>query len=129
MLSQPWYSCPLDVSLDFFTSHKDLAEFSLLWPQADVTSYFDTQFHHLGSFVLIFIASPLELVVGPRSLYGRLFTYFKCASFWLHGCCGEWIVCPVKRLTIPIGCCNYFNWPSYFGPQISEFSVDIGALP
>ena len=28
---------------------------------------------------------------------------FKCVSFWLHGCCGEWEGGHVNRLTTPVG--------------------------
>ena len=28
---------------------------------------------------------------------------FKCVSFWLHGCCGEWEGGPVNRLTTHVG--------------------------
>ena len=37
-------------------------------------------------------------------LYNEVYLQmFKCVSFWLHGCCGEWEGGPVNRLTIPVG--------------------------
>ena len=41
-------------------------------------------------------------VVYIREVYLHI---FKCVSFWLHGCCGEWEEGPVNRLTTPVG------WP------------------
>ena len=48
--------------------------------------------------VLIIRTSPLGVVVGC-CLYKEVYLQiFKCVSFWLHGCCGEWEGGPVNQV-------------------------------
>ena len=54
--------------------------------------------------VLIFMDSPNGLGPGLLSILGGLFTFFKCMSFWSHGCCGEWEGWARKQLV------NHNSW-------------------
>ena len=49
------------------------------------------------------MTSSLGVAVGLLSIELGVFTNFKCMSFLLHGCCGDWEGWALNRLTTPVG--------------------------
>ena len=92
------------------------AEHSL--PYSDVTIYiFDISYLSSMLYVYRFLW-PLRfgwLLVW--CLYKEVYLQiFKCVSFWLHGCCGEWEVGPVNQV-------NHTSWVAVVTPTDRPKSV------
>ena len=73
-------------------------------PYLDVAKYIFDIKYLLTMLCVYWFLWPLRLVwLLVCCLYKEVYLQiFKCVSFWLHGCCGEWEGGPVNRLTTPI---------------------------
>ena len=74
-------------------------------PYSDVAKYIFDIWYLLTMLFMYWFLWPLRLVwLLVCCLYKEVYSQiFKCVSFWLHGCCGEWECGPVNRLTTPVG--------------------------
>ena len=87
-------------------------------PYSDVAKYiFDIYYLSTMLFVYWFLW-PLRLVwLLVCCLYKEIYLQiFKCVSFWLHGCCGEWEGGPVNQV-------NHTSWVAVFTPNDRPKSV------
>ena len=87
-------------------------------PYWDVAKYiFDIYYLLTMLFVYLFLW-PLRLVwLLVCCLYKEVYLQnFKCVSFWLHGCCGEWEGGPVNQV-------NHTSWMAVVTPTDRPKSV------
>ena len=68
-------------------------------------------------FVYWFLWPPRLVWLLVCCLYKEVYVHiFKCVSFWLHGCCGEWEGGPVNQV-------NHTSWVAVVSPTHRPKSV------
>ena len=75
-------------------------------PYSDVAKYIFYTYYLLTMLFVYWFLCPLRLVwlLVCCCLYKEVYLQiFKCVSFWLHGCCGEWEGGPVNQI-------NHTSW-------------------
>ena len=85
---------------------------------SDVAKYIFDIFHFLTMLFVYWLLWPLRLVwLLVCCLYKEVYLQiFKCVSFWLHGCCGEWEGGPVNQV-------NQTSWVAVVTPTDRPKSV------
>ena len=84
----------------------DVAQYIFIWPQ-----YIFDIYYLLTMLFVYWFLWPLRLVwLLVCCLYKEVYLQiFKCVSFWLHGCCGEWEGGPVNQV-------NHTSWVAVVTP-------------
>ena len=87
-------------------------------PYSDVAKYIFDIYYLLTMLFVYWFLWPLCLVwLLVCSLYKDVYLQiFKCVSFWLHGCCGEWECGPVNQV-------NHTSWVAVVTPTDRPKSV------
>ena len=87
-------------------------------PYSDVAKYIFDIYYLLTMLFVYWFLLPLCLVwLLVCCLYKEVYLQiFKCVSFWLHGCCGEWEGGPVNQV-------NHTNWVAVVTPTDRPKSV------
>ena len=91
---------------------------SLHRPYSDVAKYIFDIYYLLTMLFVYWFLLPLRLVwLLVCCLYKEVYLQiFKCVSFWLHGCCGEWEGGPVNQV-------NHTSWVAVVTPTDRPMSV------
>ena len=110
-----WSLSPLIVSRDSFGHYT--------WPRfqsaySDVAKYIFEIYYLLTMLFVYWFLWPLRLLwLLVCCLYKEVYLqFFKCVSFWLHGCCGEWEGGPVNQV-------NHTSWVAAVTPTDRPKSV------
>ena len=87
-------------------------------PYSDVAKYIFDIYYLLTMLFVYWFLWPLRLVwLLVCCLYKEVYLQiFKCVSFWLHGCCGEWEGGPVNQI-------NHTSWVAVVTPTDRPKSV------
>ena len=85
-------------------------------PYSDVAKYNFDIYYLLTMLFVYWFLWPLRLVWLLVCLYKEIYIQiFKCVSFWLHGCCGEWEGGPVNQVNhtnrMDVVCCHLIDRP------------------
>ena len=115
-----WSLSPLIVSRDSF-SHQTRARFQPGGAQPALFRCRLIYFWYIILLTMLFVywfLWPLRLVwLLVCCLYKEVYLQiFKCVSFWLHGCCGEWEDGPVNQV-------NHTSWVAVVTPTDRPKSV------
>ena len=87
-------------------------------PYSDCAKYIFDIYYLLTMLFVYWFLLPLRLVwLLVCCLYKEVYLQiFKCVSFWLHGCCGEWEGGPVNQV-------NHTSWVAVVTPTDRPKSV------
>ena len=87
-------------------------------PYSDVAKYIFDIYYLLTMLCVYWFLWPLRLVwLLVCCLYKEVYLQiYKCVSFWLHGCCGEWEGGPVNQV-------NHTSWVAVVTPTDRPKSV------